>query len=132
MKKLVLTIAVICLFWGMAGLAKAEPRSNPNTAIGEAIRLLEQKDYLAWYKNITPPERLEHLTDEVINSIAQAYGQNADDLLKVLKAIKNVKPETTGQNKIIYKVPQNLEDITNAVELNKINGLWYINFKYKK
>jgi hypothetical protein len=132
MKKLALTIAVICLFSGTAEIAKADPRSNPDTAIGEAIRLLEQRDYLAWYIDITPPKGLENLTDELINTIAQAYGADADDFLRVLNAIKNVKPETTGQNKLIYKVPQSLEDIVNAVEMNKTNGLWYFEFTFKK
>ena len=73
---------------------KPDPRENLNTAIPEAIRLLEAKEYKAFLKSFMTPDDFKKLTaTESLEKYAKAWGERKGlILLKFCKVIKDAKP----------------------------------------
>jgi hypothetical protein len=95
-------IALVSMIWiGMfasAGLATADPKTNPreklDTAIKEAIRLLEAKEYAAFLEQFMVPDELKEITrKKPLDEFAKEFAERkAGDMLKVLKSLDGLKP----------------------------------------
>lgn len=132
MKNVLVVMLVIACLFGVAiaeEAKKADPRSTPETALTEAVRLLEAKDYVNMIKNFFPPEDLKQVLAQgsTMEQFALDFGKNgAPRMLNVLKGIKDVKPEVISDAKVLFKVPDGVDKEIRAVQFIKIEGLWYI------
>lgn len=108
--------------------AKPDPREKIETAVAEAIRLLEAKEYGALLKAFVPPEDLKKFTErggfEELES--QFAKSNAPELLEILKSIKGSTPKMENEGKkavFQFKEPRNGKK---SITFNKIDKYWYI------
>jgi hypothetical protein len=107
---------------------KADPREELETAIPEAIRLLEAKEYETFLKTFIPPDDFKSVTKQVsLEEFAKRFGKDkAADLLRVLKAIKGTKPTLDPDGtKAPFKhgikgAPKD------SITFVKMDGLWYL------
>jgi hypothetical protein len=104
----------------------ADPRAKLDTAIPEAIRLLEAKEYKTMLKEFGAPDALKKILGEVsLDQFAERFAAGkADDLLKALKSIKGKKPEMSDDgNKATFTLA---DRNAQPVILEKIDKCWYI------
>lgn len=106
--------------------AKPDPQEKLETAIPEAIRLLEKKDYATLLKNFVAPDDLKKVTEnKSLDEFAKAFGEShADKLLTMLKSVKDAKPEMEEKGtKATYKSKE-----PNGMPLvfQKVGKRWYI------
>src|SRR6476620_10429903 len=84
-----------------------DPREKLETAIPEAVRLLEKKQYKEFLKKFLAPDDLKEATKEVtLDKLAEEFGKKkAAALLKAFKQLKGIKPtmETNGK-KVTYRL----------------------------
>lgn len=122
-----------CLLLSLFQLAvraedKPDPRENIDTAIPEAIRLLEKKDYEGMLKAFVAPKELEMITaDKPLPDFAKTFGENnAERLLKVLTAIKGTTP-TLSDDKTLATFELKEPVIgKHEIQFQKIDKYWYI------
>lgn len=121
---------------------KSDPRENLETAVPEAIRLLEAKEYEVFLESFTPPVVLKKIkagedprmppqittiTDITFEEFARRFGERkAPTLLKVLKEIKNAKPtlDDTG-TKATFALNEEINE-RKSLTFVKIKKHWYI------
>ncbi|QDT53476.1 hypothetical protein Pan44_14930 [Caulifigura coniformis] len=107
---------------------KADPRESVETAVPEAIRLLEAKEYKEFLKAFVPPETFEKITQrKTIDEFSEDFGKSkSGDLLKVLRAIKDQSPTyNDSRTKATYQFE--LEGISKkSISFGKIGNVWYI------
>ncbi len=104
MKRVYLLAASVLasIFFGVAAAdTKTDPRESLDTAIPEAIRLLEAREYAAFLKSFLPPHELKKFTEKnSLEELAKGFGEKkASRLLRVLKAIKDLKPTFDAEGK---------------------------------
>jgi hypothetical protein len=112
----------------LADEKKPDPREKVETALAEAIRLLEAKDYTTVIKNFAPPEVLEKMTKEKsLEEVAKGFGEGKGPrLLKVLKATKDVKPKLNNAgDKATFELPEEVNS-KKSVSFIKVGKYWYI------
>lgn len=118
---------VVCCS-GLYAEDKPDPRENLDTAIPEAIRLLEKKDYEGLLKGFVPPEVLEKITaDKPLPDFAKSFGEKkAGKLLKVLSAVKGTMP-TLSEDKALatFELKEPVEGKSD-IKFQKIDKYWYI------
>lgn len=127
-----LIVAALASAVGFAALvaapAKVDPRKKLETAIPEAIRLLEAKEYKTFLKMFVAPDDFKKLTKEVsLDEFAQKFGKNkSDDLLRVLKSVKGKEPAFDSEKrKATFKIE--IKDAPKkSISFVKIDNLWYI------
>ena len=107
---------------------KTDPRERLETAIPEAIRLIEAKELVALVKNFVAPEDLKKITrDSTIEEVAKKFeGKKADRLREALLAAKEVEPtfdETGTTATYRFKMPV---DGRTTITFTKVGKLWYI------
>jgi hypothetical protein len=107
---------------------KPDPRENLNTAIPEAIRLLEAKEYKVFLKSFVIPEDFKRITaTKSLEEFAKVFGErNGLKLLKVCKVIKDVKPtlDDTG-TKATFAINQEIAG-KKSITFVKVEKHWYI------
>jgi len=107
---------------------KADPRENVETAVPEAIRLLEAKEYKDFLKAFVPRANFEKITQrKTIDEFAEDFGKSkSGDLLKVLQAIKDRTPTYNDtRTKATYQFE--LEGIAKkSISFGKTGNYWYI------
>lgn len=107
--------------------AKADPRENLDSAIGEAIRLLEAKDYAAFLKTFIEPTMLASRRDSFEAFAASFAGERADRLLATLKHLRTLKPAmNTDATIATYQPDPNAGVGTRPVRWEKTGKYWYI------
>lgn len=107
---------------------KTDPREKLETAIPEAIELLEKKKYAEMLKQFVPPEELKKITkDKKLEDFAAKFGSgHADKLLKALKQLQDVKPEFSDDKKVAeYKLKEAV-GAKDTIKFVKIEKYWYI------
>jgi len=117
-----------------ASATPAEPRANLDTAIAEAARLLEARDFVTLFKEFAPPEAADHLpqgmTIEQLAQMAQADPGAQAGMQQSLDALRSIQGQTPtmGDNDNTATYQANLPDgSTKKVILKKADtGLWYI------
>jgi hypothetical protein len=133
-RAILLTIAFAVL--ATAGSARAQdskddkpdPREKVDTAIAEAVRLIEAKEYVKLLKGFVPPDELKKITEIVtLDEFAKKFGDGkAPRLLKALKATKGIEPTMSDDGSkatIKFKEPIDGKD---KIEFIKIGKHWYI------
>ncbi|GIW92819.1 MAG: hypothetical protein KatS3mg110_0860 [Pirellulaceae bacterium] len=123
-------IAILGLPYLPAQQGDAHPQAQLDTAISEAIRLLEKKDHVTLLKNFVAPDDLQKIVQNVpIEELAERFGKNhAEHLLKVLKSIQGKKPELDQEKKTAtFRIDESLRlPMRDTLVFVQVNGLWYI------
>jgi hypothetical protein len=133
MKALRFTVLLACaLLLGRAPCAdeKKDPREDTGTAVAEAIRLLEAKDFKKFIQNFMPPEKLKQITDgkpEMLDQMAKATtSEGIAPVLSALKEIKDAKPELDAEGKHAKFALK--EEIAGHKSMTfvKVDKFWYL------
>jgi hypothetical protein len=107
-----------------------DPRREPATAIKEAIRLLEARDYLVFVKTVIRPSELEELLTKhgTLEEVAKEFAKNDRParILDVLKAASTLTPtrnaDGTGANYAFEKPVGGAKRLSMA----KIGDYWFL------
>lgn len=106
----------------------ADPQEELATAIPEAIRLLEEEEYVTFLKNFVPPSDLKKITDKrSIEEVAEGFGEKkAPQLLEVLNSIKDAEPTLDDdEKKATYALKKPLGS-KKSISFIKIEKRWYL------
>jgi hypothetical protein len=127
-----LTLVALFSFTSVAPSLDADPKDDPReeleSAIPEAIRLLEAKEYVTFLKNFVAPVHLKKLAEKgSLEEFAKEFGRTKSGrLLKVLKSIKDAKPELGDEGKkATFKLKEEVEGKKTIVFV-KVDKFWYI------
>lgn len=108
--------------------AKPDPRENVDTAVKEAIRLVEAKEIATFIMQFAHPDDLKKiLKGKTIEELAEQFSaQKSANLLLALKEIDGKKPELSEDGtQAMFKV-----DLKTApggrIVFQKSGKLWYI------
>jgi len=127
------SVAVLLCFLLLSILAaapapKANPRAQLKTAIPEAIRLLEAREYTTFLKTFVAPDDLKKITkDEPLDELAMFFAEKkAPQLLKALKSIEDAKPmfDDSG-TKAMYQLGEEIAK-KKTITWVKVDNYWYI------
>ncbi len=117
-----------CLSSSLYAEDKPDPRESLDTAIPEAIRLLEKKDYEGLLKAFVAPEDFERITaNKPLPDFAKEFGEEkADKLLVVLKAVIGTPP-TLSEDKALatFEFKEKING-KSSIKFQKIDKYWYI------
>jgi ERCC4-type nuclease len=109
---------------------KVDPREELETAIPEAIRLLESKDYANFLKKFLSPAEFKEITEKAqFNELefAKQFGEKrAPGLLMVLKSIKGQTPTFDQSKKIATYEFKTENGGVKKISIAKIDKYWYI------
>ena len=125
---LVVLCASAALSVAIAEEGKAEPRENLETAIPEAIRLLEAKEYVTFLTNFVNPDDFKRFTEgTTVEAFAKHFAEgNADVLLKALQSIKEAKPTMENDGKrAVYDLKEKING-RDKLAFVKVEKYWYI------
>ena len=107
--------------------AAPDPRERLETAIEEAIRLLDKKDYTTFLSMFVPPEALARRRDTLEEFAAAFAGEKADRLLAALKQIRTATPAMSPEGtQATYQISPRPERGPDSLRWNKIGKFWYI------
>lgn len=103
-------------------------REKLETAIPEGIRMLEAKEYVPFLKAFIAPDQLKMILEQsTIEQFAEKFSERkAAGLLKVMKAIKDLKPVMDkNDTQATYEI--SIEGVSKKnITFNKIDKFWYI------
>jgi hypothetical protein len=107
---------------------KPDPRENLDTAIPEALRLIEKKDYEGLLKAFVAPKELEMIVGtKPLAGFAQKFGEHkAAGLETALKEAKSITPtfnEAKDEATFQFKEPLNGQP---GIKFQKVDKYWYI------
>lgn len=127
-RRYVIVVVLSLAGWAAADDAKPDPREKLDTAIPEAIRLLEAKEHLKFIKTFVSPDELKKITEKgSIEDLAKSFGEKkADRLLKILGAIKDAKPTLSDDGKTATFDLKALPDSKGSISFLKVEKYWYI------
>lgn len=108
--------------------AKTDPRKKLETAIPEAIRLLEAKEYETFLKKFVAPDDFKKITKETtLEEIAKQFEKDkAAALLQVLKSVKDKKPTFDSEGKKATFKHEVKDAPKDSITFVKVDNLWYI------
>jgi hypothetical protein len=123
-----LLIALLC--FGLSGntlTQTPDPRTQPATAVKEAIRLLEARKYADFLKTFTRPSELEELLAKgSMEELAADFGERrAPDILAALRAAATMEPVLTQDGtraEYKFEKPFGRE---RRISMAKIGEYWY-------
>jgi len=126
---------IFAMLLGMAVFAvpamaqvQADPREELETAIPEAIRLLEAREYETFLKTFTAPDDFKKITGEVsMEEFAAKFEKDkVSILLRILQAVKDKEPAFDAEKKkATFK--HGIQDVSNsAIDFVKVGDYWYI------
>ena len=135
--KLLPAAMFVCLFLFVGvGLVSAEdkkddkpdPREKLETAIPEAIRLLEKKEHVELLKKFVSPEELKNITkSQTIEELAEGFGgKKAEEVLQALKQLKDVKPKLSDDDKKAVYTLKEAVGSKETITFIKVEKYWYI------
>ena len=119
---------VLCAGFAVAADGQSSsPRTQPDSAIKEGIRLLEAKKYAEFLETFVRPSELAELLDKrSLAETADEFGKRrAADLLAVLRAASALKPalnEGGTRAEYVFEKPIGRE---RRLQLQKIGEFWY-------
>lgn len=109
---------------------QASPQSKLETAIAEAVRLLEAKEYKKFLESFVAPEDLKRITEQVpLEVLAEQFGrERAGHVLKVLRSIEKAKPQIDPNSReASFTIEQGLQlPGREKMVFIQVGGLWYI------
>jgi hypothetical protein len=107
--------------------AKADPRENLDSAIAEAIRLLEAREHATFLRTFIEPEMLASRRDSFEAFAASFAGERADRLLAMLKHVRTLKPAMSAAGTIAtYQPDPNAGVGARSLRWEKTGRYWYI------
>jgi len=115
-----------------AALTDTDPRTNPNTATADAIRLIETNDMVGYLKAVFPSKYLAMLPrGDTVERLAQEmenpkYKEAIQKNLAALKSIQDQPPILTDDGNTATFETHMDDPLRTEVVLKKVNGLWYI------
>jgi hypothetical protein len=108
----------------------ADPRREPASAIKEAIRLLEARDYAAFVKTCMRPSELEEMLvkHKTVEEVAKEFAQSdrAARMLDVLKAASTMTPVMNADGTRANYTFEKPVGGAKRLSLAKVDGLWYL------
>ena len=108
-----------------------DARTDIKTAVPEAIRLLETKDYANFVKQFMPPSQLSQMpipVDQLVAMMTADPGAAAQfqTMIDTLKRIQGLAPTMSADgNKATFTLDPPIAN-EKQVSLVKENGLWYL------
>jgi hypothetical protein len=120
-------VALLCASVVPAFGQKIDPRREPATAVAEAIRVLERKDYATFLQTFARPEELkELLASKKIEEVAAEFGkEKAADILIALKAAAKMTPTLSREGtRADYRFEKPIGG-ESRITLEKIGEYWY-------
>ena len=108
--------------------AKSDPAESLKAAIGEGIRLLENKENTTFLEKFMVPEEIEsELRGRSIAEFADSFGRsNAPDLLDALKTIQDATPTISADGlKADYQVEEGIAG-EDHITFVRIDDQWRI------
>jgi hypothetical protein len=108
-----------------------EARENVKTAIAEAIRLLEAKEYKLFAETFAFPEFLKEVSaspgglDAMVNDVEK----HAPEMLKDLKDFQGKEPQMIGADTAKFEIKREVagqKPETGEIIFKKIDKYWYI------
>jgi hypothetical protein len=122
------TLVVIRLAAIHAFQQAADPRTQPETAVKEAIRLLDAKKFVDFLETFARPGEVEELTAKApIEEVAKEFGERrAPDLLSALRAASTMKPtlnQDATRADYRFEKPFGRE---RRISMVKIGEFWYL------
>jgi hypothetical protein len=126
-----LMLAVVFALPVATATQNPDPRTNVETAVTEAIRLLEAKEYVKFIAAFVPPDDLKRITAQgtSVEQFAQAMadGPRAGLLLSALKSVKDATPTFDSEGKTAtYKLKEPVMGARDTLVFVKIDGFWYL------
>ena len=120
-------IAVLVLAPALQSVQATDPRTQPETAVKEAVRLLDAGKYAEFLKTFARPSEVEELTAKrTMEEVAAEFGQKrAPDLLAALRAAGTMKPALSAEGtraEYAFEKPFGRE---RRVSMVKIGEFWY-------
>lgn len=103
-------------------------REKLETAIPEAIRMLEAKEYAIFLKAFVEPKQLKKMAEQgpMEDAVKKFANSNAKQLLRVLKWIKDTTPKMNKEG-TSARYEFNLDGVSRTdITFNKIDKYWYI------
>jgi hypothetical protein len=106
-----------------------DPRLTLDTAIPEAIRLLEARQHAAFLRRFVPPDTLKELSAaESFDGFVQAFGDDgkATAMLAALKRIKGTRPVLDGDGRRATFTFQPAIEGRTSLTFVRLGEVWYI------
>lgn len=124
-------VSFLLLSFATAALGKddlPDPREKLETAVPAAIRLLEAEQYEEFLTKFVSPADLKIITARVpMDEFVKGFGERkAAQLLKVLKAIEDIKPELDAAGTTAKFVFKEEIDGKKSMTFLKVDKYWYI------
>ena len=121
------TIAMVMLAPMVQAVRTPDPRTQPESAVKEGIRLLEASKFAEFLKTFARPSELEELTAKrSIDDVAAEFGEKrAPDLLAALRAASTMKPTISAEGtraEYTFEKPFGRE---RRISMAKIGDVWY-------
>ena len=121
-------VLVLCAAYAATGYAQSDPRTQPDSAIKEAIRLLEAKKYAEFIRTFARPSELEELlARQSLEAVSADFEKRkAADVLAMLRAAATMKPalnEDRTRAEYAFEKPVGGE---RRLQLEKIGQFWYL------
>lgn len=122
------TIAIVAFASAIGVASQTDPRREAGTAIKEAIRLLEKKDYVTMLKTFARPSELEEqLVKRTIEEAAAEFGEKrATDLLAALRAASTMTQTFSNDGARVDYTFEKPFGRERRITMVKIDGLWYL------
>lgn len=125
-----LVLSMVLLAWCGRAFTVDNPRQQLDSAIAEAIRILETGDHIQFVKTFLYPADLQSMLQDgsMDELVADFSDQFAERLLETLKTVRTQHPVISGtENEAIATFMLEPPVGGNAIiEFAKVGGYWYI------
>jgi hypothetical protein len=129
MRVIVMVMSILAASFQSTVGRQADPRREPETALKEAVRLLESKSHAEFIQKFTLPIQLDRAKQRfgtLENAVAELGRQGAFEIaLKAFQAAMKVQPTLyDGGTRANYAFDAPIGG-ERRLQLQKIDGLWY-------
>lgn len=126
----ILSSVALCLLMFVASPqtgSKPSPRENAETAVGEAIRVLESKDYKTFLLQFVPPDQVKARGEsaEALAAWVDLFSRRAGSLLEAFKYARSQTP-AYDQAKTTATFPLKGDVGPKTLKMVKIGQYWYL------
>jgi len=111
--------------------SNADPRQSLDTAIPEAIRLLQAQDLVGFYNEFVQPEKPNVSAGQFDALVRQTpnFQQKIDELVQMLQSLQGLTPELDDSGKkATFKGIKQSNGVSIDMNFSKRDGLWYFEF----